>query len=163
MDRAEIRAESQCRKDPCMTTEQTEISWFWILQIRTDAEMGNQTPRKFGGKVPAHTQETIQTLVEHLHGCTYHEVEPNNPRMDKLLCHNRHERQNGGYILTSSNDDTQSDMETMEDTAEASMGTTETWHRQRHGKTHILLWKPLRMNCKTYMRSQSHIQRNPYP
>ena len=86
--------------------------------------MGDKSVRKFCGKVPTHTKEVVQTLVEYLHGRPYHEVKSATPRVDKLLLHSQYERQDDGDRGPSSYDATQSDMETMEDTAETGVMTS---------------------------------------
>ena len=82
MDRAQTRSESELRKDPCLPAGQTEISGIRILQKSPDAKMVDKASRKFGDEVSTDTEETLQTLVEHLHGCSNQEAEPDNPRMD---------------------------------------------------------------------------------
>ena len=101
MDRAQTRSESELRKDPCLPAGQTEISGIRILQKSSDAKMVDKllhmfssllispkssdakmvdkASRKFGDEVSTDTEETLQTLVEHLHGCSNHEAEPENP------------------------------------------------------------------------------------
>ena len=91
--------------------------------------MVDKASRKFGDEVSTDTEETLQTLVEHLHGCSNQEAEPDNPRMDQLLCHLRHEMEDVRGRCPSSYHAAQSDMETMEDPSETSVGIKEIRHR----------------------------------
>ena len=64
----------------------------------------------------------MQTLVEYLHDRPNRKAQLRSTRMDKLLLHRGHERQNGKDRRTSSYGVAQSDMETMETYTEAGMG-----------------------------------------